>query len=42
VAQQEVLSRLLVEKEILSKEQSPEMLRVVNERIKKEPKGIRK
>jgi len=41
VVQQEVLSRLLVERGIFSKEQSSEMVRGVNEGIKKKPKGIK-
>jgi hypothetical protein len=41
VVQQEVFARVLVEKGILSKEQFSEMVRVVNEGIKKKPKGIK-
>jgi uncharacterized protein YqgQ len=41
VVQQEALTRLLVEKGIFTKEEFLEMVRVVNEEMKKKQKGIK-
>jgi hypothetical protein len=40
VVQQEALTRLLIEKGIFNKEEILEMVRVVNEEMKKKQKGI--
>jgi uncharacterized protein YqgQ len=41
VVQQEALTRLLVEKGIFTKDEFLEMVRVVNEEMKKKQKGIK-